>query len=437
MTPSPAPTPLQIFLCHSSADKPAVRTLHHRLLSSHFSPWLDEQSIPPGADWDREIRLAVQSSAIFLVCLSRSSITKEGYLQKEIRLALDHALTKPDGAVYIIPVRLEQCEIPESLSKYQWVDLFVLNGYERLLTALENRRAQLAAHPSQNSPSQPPPPAHYAPTHQQTSPWPYAIIAGIAFLAALAVIELLLRNAQTLTALGLTGNLYYVALIPLALCAALVLFGVLRSYAAFRGEHFGGVVTLGGPIVAAALVIIGGFTLVPNPLPFSITCYVHGHAGPQDIVLRNQGAVVLDLAGDRRSVPIGPNGQAFFPGIPANFRNQTVYLSVESPEYESTTSKPHKLRDTMYLEVKKRPGKLFGRVTDEDGQPLANVDLTVVGLTAKTTESGAFKFQIPGERMAPELDLTATAPNFEPFRTTAYPNSNAIDVVLKRSAKPH
>jgi hypothetical protein len=258
-----------------------------------------------------------------------------------------------------------------------------------------------------------------------------------AFLAALAVIELLLRNAQTLTSLGLTGNLYYVALIPLALCAALVLFGVLRSYAAFRGEHFGGVITLGGPIVAAALVIIGGFTLVPSPLPFAITCYVHGHAGPQDIVLSNQGSVVLDLAGDRRSVPIGANGQAFFPGIPANFRNQTVYLSVESPDYEATTAKPHKLRDPMYLEVKKKPGKLFGRVTDENGQPLANVDLTVAGLTAKTTESGAFKFEIPGERMSPDLDLTATAADFTPYRIAAHPNSNAMDVVLKRTASTH
>ena len=214
-----------------------------------------------------------------------------------------------------------------------------------------------------------------------------------------------------------------------------MLFGVLRSYAAFRGEHFGGVITLGGPIVAAALVIIGGFTLVPNPLPFAITCYVHGHAGPQDIVLRNQGSVVLDLAGDRRSVPIGANGQAYFAGIPANFRDQTVYVSVESAEYDSITAKPHKLRDPMYLEVKKRPGKLFGRVTDENGQPIANVDLTVAGLTAKTTGAGGFRFEIPGERMASDMDLTATATGFEPFRATAYPNSNAMDVVMKRVGK--
>ncbi len=87
----------------------------------------------------------------------------------------------------------------------------------------------------------------------------------------------------------------------------------------------------------------------------------------------------------------------------------------------------------MYLEVKKKPGKLFGRVTDENGQPLANVDLTVAGLTAKTTESGAFKFEIPGERMSPDLDLTATAPDFAPYRMAVHPNSNAMDVVLKRT----
>ena len=52
---------------------------------------------------------------------------------------------------------------------------------------------------------------------------------------------------------------------------------------------------------------------------------------------------MLDLSGDRRSAQIGDNGQAIFPGVPANFRNQTVFISVESPDYESNTSKPHKL----------------------------------------------------------------------------------------------
>ena len=60
--------------------------------------------------------------------------------------------------------------------------------------------------------------------------------------------------------------------------------------------------------------------------------------GPQEIVLRNSGRVVMDLGLDRRSEPIGENGQAFFPAIPANFRGQNVHIAVESANFETINS---------------------------------------------------------------------------------------------------
>jgi len=36
---------LQVFLCHSSDGKEAVRSLHDRLYSDGFNPWLDEKKI--------------------------------------------------------------------------------------------------------------------------------------------------------------------------------------------------------------------------------------------------------------------------------------------------------------------------------------------------------------------------------------------------------
>jgi hypothetical protein len=37
-----------------------------------------------------------------------------GIIQKEIRKALDFADEKPQGAVFVIPAKLEPCEVPES-----------------------------------------------------------------------------------------------------------------------------------------------------------------------------------------------------------------------------------------------------------------------------------------------------------------------------------
>lgn len=132
--------PLRVFLCHASADKPAVHDLYQRLNSEGFiQPWLDEEELLPGQDWDTEIRKAVRTSDVVLVCLSPHSITKAGYVQKEIKFALDVADEQPEGTIFLIPLRLEACDVPERLSKWHWANLFEARGYERLLRALKLR----------------------------------------------------------------------------------------------------------------------------------------------------------------------------------------------------------------------------------------------------------------------------------------------------------
>src|SRR6267143_967911 len=78
----------------------------------------------------------------------------------------------------------------------------------------------------------------------------YVVIAAGAFVAAIAVLLVMLYQAEALVRLGLIGNLYYILLVPLGLAAAALLFGVLRSYAVYVGKVQGGSIELGGSIVA-------------------------------------------------------------------------------------------------------------------------------------------------------------------------------------------
>lgn len=130
---------LKVFLCHSSGDKPIVRELYNRLQKGKLRPWLDEKMLLPGQDWQLEIPKAVRDSDVVIVCISKRSINKEGYLQKELRIALDVADEKPEGAIFIIPLRLEECDIPERLRRWQWVDYFEPEGFSRLMLALRKR----------------------------------------------------------------------------------------------------------------------------------------------------------------------------------------------------------------------------------------------------------------------------------------------------------
>jgi sugar/nucleoside kinase (ribokinase family) len=134
---------LRIFLCHASEDKNSALTLYDRLRNDQFEPWLDAKDLLPGQDWDAQIRKAVGLSDVVIVCLSHQSIGKTGYVQKEIVRALDTAQEKPEETIFIIPARLEECEVPSRLRNLHWVDLFSDDGYGRLVLALRARVQQL------------------------------------------------------------------------------------------------------------------------------------------------------------------------------------------------------------------------------------------------------------------------------------------------------
>ena len=183
------------------------------------------------------------------------------------------------------------------------------------------------------------------------------------------------------------------------------------------------------------MVVTGGFVLVPNVAAFPFTVYVHGEAGPQEVVLRNSGRVVMDLGLDRRSEPIGENGQAFFPAIPSNFRGQDVFIAVESADFEAVNStKELSLEgESLYLAVRRKRGRIPGFVQDSDGKPVDGAVVGVAGLWITTDALGHFDFTIPGDRLKKDMDLQAVAAGYLPTRLKVVPGSNEATVVLTRS----
>jgi hypothetical protein len=135
---------LKVFLCHAHSDEEAVHDLFRYLRREGVDAWLDKEKLLPGSDWEREIRKAVRESDVVVVCLSQD-FNKAGFRQKEVRLALDAAMYQVEGEVFIIPGRLEVCDVPESLSKWQWVNLFEDGGRQKLIYALRARAESVGA----------------------------------------------------------------------------------------------------------------------------------------------------------------------------------------------------------------------------------------------------------------------------------------------------
>ncbi|MCB9112048.1 MAG: toll/interleukin-1 receptor domain-containing protein [Anaerolineales bacterium] len=129
--------PLKVFLCHAHADRDAVRTLYTRLTNDGVDAWLDKEKLLPGQDWELEIKKPCDAAMWWWSAFQTSSI-KQGFRQKEVRLALDTAMEKPE-MIFIIPARLEECDNLESLRKWHWVDLFEDDGFVMLKRRLRRR----------------------------------------------------------------------------------------------------------------------------------------------------------------------------------------------------------------------------------------------------------------------------------------------------------
>ena len=125
-----------IFLIYAHDDKEAVFKLYQRMVRDGIHAWLDSENLQPGQDWQHEIRKAILRSDVVVVCLSRKFDEQHGYRHEELKIALEKAKLL-DNEVFIIPVRFENCDMPEGLRHLHRVDLFEASGYKKLIRALQ------------------------------------------------------------------------------------------------------------------------------------------------------------------------------------------------------------------------------------------------------------------------------------------------------------
>jgi formylglycine-generating enzyme required for sulfatase activity len=107
---------------------------------------LDEEDLLPGQLWEQEIPKALKTSDFILIFFSQNSASKHGYMQRELKLALAAWQEVPEGMIHTIPVRLDNCEVPEQFGRSQRADLFVERGVERLVTAIRTGLSQRQQH---------------------------------------------------------------------------------------------------------------------------------------------------------------------------------------------------------------------------------------------------------------------------------------------------
>lgn len=121
----------KVFLCHAHEDSTRIEELYFLLQDEGLNPWFDKKNLIVGDKWEDEIISAIENSDFFAIFLSNISVNKTGFIQKEIRTAVKEFQNKPQGIAYLLPVRLEDCQVPKIkldfntfLPDLQWIDVY-------------------------------------------------------------------------------------------------------------------------------------------------------------------------------------------------------------------------------------------------------------------------------------------------------------------------
>lgn len=140
---------LQIFISYTKADQDRVIPIYEFLICNGYpNTWIDCKKLLPGQPWEFEIKRNLKKSEIVIIFLSNNSISKRGYVQRELKIATTYIEEKLQDDIYIIPIRLDDdAKIPDSLSEIQYLNISSNDSLHLLKQALDAQRDKLGFEP--------------------------------------------------------------------------------------------------------------------------------------------------------------------------------------------------------------------------------------------------------------------------------------------------
>jgi TIR domain len=143
---APKASPSRVFISYVREDLLAVSALASAIKGAGYEVWIDHENLGGGERWKGTIRNAIREGTAMIACFSSAySERARTYMNEELTLAIDEIRSRPTDMTWFIPVRLDNCVVPdralgagETLRDIQAVDLFpdTSAGHERVLKAI-------------------------------------------------------------------------------------------------------------------------------------------------------------------------------------------------------------------------------------------------------------------------------------------------------------
>jgi len=193
-----------VFISHSAQDKTVAETICGALEEATIRCWVAPRDVRPGRSFPGEITRAIQQSKVMLLIFSKHSNSSEQVL-REVQLAVDSHLP-------IVRLRIEDVTLSDDLRYYlstpQYLDALtppLSKHVPRVETAIRELLEQSAEESEKAAAASPSTPVEAVAKNRASAieeksqiNWkPFAILAGVLFASALAILALRLgRNTD-------------------------------------------------------------------------------------------------------------------------------------------------------------------------------------------------------------------------------------------------
>jgi hypothetical protein len=156
----------------------------------------------------------------------------------------------------------------------------------------------------------------------------------------------------------------------------------------------------------------------------SVAVFVHGKKGKQDLILRQQGDVIMDVNGERKRHSIDENGQATFQNLHVG---DEVRLSIDFSEPYHSLSPDSVYRITtdgrIYMAVALQGiDRVKGKVLTGD-YALPGVSVQIDTLHTLTDSSGFFMLIIPEALQASQYQVWFSKQGYHTVSINAFPQT--------------
>ncbi|MDM8536285.1 toll/interleukin-1 receptor domain-containing protein [Desulfobacterales bacterium HSG17] len=130
----------KVFICYAKADFDTAKQVYDDLKKQGIEPWMEAENLKAGEHSRFMIRQAIKSAGYFIALFSKNSLSKGDYHRQQ-KIALDLLDELPQSDVFVIPVRIDDCDpgdIHSGFVNIHTADLFPTyeTGMQKILKTL-------------------------------------------------------------------------------------------------------------------------------------------------------------------------------------------------------------------------------------------------------------------------------------------------------------